>query len=137
VIEVKAQNELRFCESVEAAHSNHGTAALIAKELGITAPPLRLDSQVKYGVMSRGDAEVYLRLPASSGNMGSTYIENIWDHAAGCLLMQEAGGIVSDMNGKPLDFRHGPKLTQNKGVVASCSLELHEKVVAAVAKHAK
>jgi 3'-phosphoadenosine 5'-phosphosulfate (PAPS) 3'-phosphatase len=71
---------LRFCESVEKTHSNHDTSALVAAELGITAPPLRIDSQCKYAVLARGDAEVYLRLPAKAK---STYVEFIWDHAAG------------------------------------------------------
>ena len=74
---------LRFCESVEKTHSNHDTSALVAAELGITAPPLRIDSQCKYAVLARGDAEVYLRLPAKAK---STYVEFIWDHAAGELL---------------------------------------------------
>ena len=39
-------------------------AALIAARLGITAEPLRLDSQTKYAVVARGDASIYLRLAA-------------------------------------------------------------------------
>lgn len=127
-------SELRFCESVEAAHSNHGTSALVASELGITAPPLRIDSQCKYAVLARGEAEVYLRLPAKPG---STYVEYIWDHAAGVLLLEEAGGVVSDMYGARLDFGHGPMLEKNRGVMASCSRELHDRMVAAVKKHDK
>ena len=38
-------------------------AALIATRLGITTPPLRLDSQAKYGLVARGDASIYLRIP--------------------------------------------------------------------------
>jgi len=43
--------------------------------------------QVKYGVLARGDADVYLRLPhVQSGiSFGSTYQENIWDHAGVCV----------------------------------------------------
>ena len=37
----------------------------------------RMDSQVKYGVLARGGAEVFLRLPKAG------YVEWIWDHAAG------------------------------------------------------
>ena len=36
-------------ESFESRHSNQGFTAQLAKELGVTAPPLRLDSQAKYG----------------------------------------------------------------------------------------
>lgn len=34
-------------------------------------------------------------------------VENIWDHAAGTVLIQEAGGVVTDMLGHPLDFGCG------------------------------
>eukprot|EP00802_Teleaulax_amphioxeia_P015638 Tamp_15730.p1 GENE.Tamp_15730~~Tamp_15730.p1 ORF type:complete len:411 (+),score=61.89 Tamp_15730:235-1467(+) len=131
----KTAGELRFCESVEAAHSNHELSGRIASSLEISRPPLRMDSQVKYGIMARGDADVYLRLPhAQSGiSFGKTYQENIWDHAAGHLVLTEAGGAVTDMNGLPLDFRHGSKLIKNKGVVASGGPALHERVLAAIA----
>ena len=58
------------------------------RALGITAEPLRLDSQAKYAVVARGDASIYLRLPHGG------YRENVWDHAAGWLIVSEAGGRV-------------------------------------------
>ena len=42
-------SDARFMESFESRHSNQGFTAQLAKELGVTAPPLRLDSQAKYG----------------------------------------------------------------------------------------
>ena len=36
-------------ESFESKHSDQGFAGQLAKALGVTAPPLRLDSQAKYG----------------------------------------------------------------------------------------
>jgi len=42
---------------------------------------------------------------------------------------QEAGGVVTDMRGAPLDFSHGAKLVKNRGVVASASKDLHDKVL--------
>lgn len=62
-----------FCESVEAGHSSHGQQAKIASILGITKPSVRMDSQAKYSSISRGDADIYLRLPVSA-----TYEEKIW-----------------------------------------------------------
>jgi 3'(2'), 5'-bisphosphate nucleotidase len=104
----------RFCESVESGHSAHGDAAAIAARLGITAPPLRLDSQAKYGVIARGEAEIYLRMPTRAD-----YREKIWDHAAGALIVEEAGGTVTDITGRPLEFHHGRELTANRGVVVA------------------
>lgn len=53
------------------------------------------------------------------------------DHSSGSLLVAEAGGIVSDMNGKPLDFSLGRTLRGNKGVVAAHA-SIHPEVIAAV-----
>ncbi len=104
----------RFCESVESGHSNHSEAAKIAENLGISAAPVRMDSQAKYGVVARGEADIYLRLPTMAG-----YVEKIWDHAAGALVITEAGGTVTDASGKALDFSRGPTLSENRGVIVS------------------
>ncbi len=116
----------RFCESVEKAHTSHDASAEIAKRLGVLVEPYRIDSQCKYSALARGDAEVYLRLPTKPG-----YVERIWDHAAGCCIVTEAGGVVSDVNGKTLDFTLGRGLESNRGVVVTLPA-FAEKVLTAV-----
>lgn len=111
VTDIKAAT---FCESVEAAHSSHGDQAAIAKKLGIANPSVRMDSQAKYGSIARGAGDLYLRLPVRAD-----YEEKIWDHAAGDLIVREAGGEVTDSEGKRLDFSRGRTLSGNKGVVAA------------------
>lgn len=106
----------RFVESVEAAHGNHALHQEIALAIGIAQPPLRMDSQAKYGAVARGDAALYLRLPSSKH---TTYRENIWDHAAGVLIVTEAGGQVTDMYGRALDFASDYKMRNNRGIVVS------------------
>jgi 3'(2'), 5'-bisphosphate nucleotidase len=120
----------RFCESVESGHSAHGRSARIAELLGIKNTPVRLDSQAKYGVVARGEADIYLRLPTKAG-----YQEKIWDHAGGVLVVEEAGGKVTDIDGKPLEFTHGRELTANRGIVATNGL-IHDAVLDAVKKTA-
>ena len=115
----------RLCESVESAHTAHGAAAEIAARLGIAAEPLRLDSQAKYAEVARGGADVYLRLPTRAG-----YVERIWDHAAGVVVVEAAGGRVTDVDGKPLDFSRGRGLEGNRGVIATNG-PLHPAVLAA------
>lgn len=115
-----------FCESVESGHSDHSQSAQIAKLLNITKDSVRLDSQAKYATIAKGDAQIYLRLPTSE-----TYREKIWDHAAGKLVVEEAGGTVTDVTGKPLDFTQGRKLENNRGVIATCG-PIHDKVVKVV-----
>jgi 3'(2'), 5'-bisphosphate nucleotidase len=106
--------EIRIAESFESGHSAHGKSADIAATLGIQTPPLRIDSQCKYAAVACGDASLYLRLP-----VGEHYEEKIWDHAAGYVLLNEAGGITCDTLGKELDFSRGRTLSANKGVVAA------------------
>ena len=117
--------EARYAESVEAAHSNQSEAARIGAALGITAEPVRLDSQTKYAMVARGDASIYLRVPRGD------YRENIWDHAAGLIVVQEAGGRVSDVEGLPFDITTGQRMTQNRGAVVTAA-SIHDEVVAAV-----
>ena len=112
--DVEDISQATFCESVEAGHSSHGDNAAIAQKLGITKESVRMDSQAKYGSIARGAGDLYLRLPVSA-----TYQEKIWDHAAGVVIVEEAGGQVSDAWGKPLDFGIGRTLKDNKGVVAA------------------
>lgn len=118
--------ESRFCESVESGHSNQDHSAQIASLLGITSEPYRIDSQCKYAAVARGDASIYLRLPTRAD-----YREKIWDHAAGKFVVEQSGGRVTDVTGAPLDFSHGSKLEQNRGVVAT-SGRFHDEVIAAV-----
>ena len=119
-------SEARFCESVESGHSDQGESAQVAKALGIESEPYRIDSQCKYAAVARNDASIYLRLPTRPG-----YQEKIWDHAAGSLVVESAGGTVTDADGKPLDFRHGRTLSENRGIVATCG-SIHDEVIAAL-----
>lgn len=115
-----------FCESVESGHSNQSESAQIARKLNITKPSARMDSQAKYGSLARGAGDIYLRLPTSK-----TYQEKIWDHAAGDLIVREAGGQVTDTTGSRLDFSVGRTLASNKGVVAAPAA-IHGRVIEAV-----
>ncbi len=74
--------------------------------------------------MARGDASIYLRIPRGG------YVENVWDHAAGAIVVTEAGGIVTDVDGLPLDLTTGRRLTRNRGILAAPAA-IHGEVVAA------
>ena len=93
---------------------------------GISSPPMRIDSQAKYAVVARGEADLYLRLPTRVD-----YSEKIWDHAAGALIVTEAGGAVTDIRGLPLEFNHGVALAANRGVIVSNG-RLHDRVIEAI-----
>ncbi|MEN8154618.1 MAG: 3'(2'),5'-bisphosphate nucleotidase [Acidobacteriota bacterium] len=108
--------KMRFVQSYESGHGNLKLQTDIAEKLEIGEPPVQLDSQVKYGIVGSGNAEIYLRIPNPKS---PDYKEKIWDHAAGSLIVEEAGGVVSDIHGKPLDFSLGIKLAANTGILAT------------------
>lgn len=116
-----------FCEPVEKANSSHSFTAGLAHSLGLSNHPLRVYSMAKYAAIARGDAEIFMKF-ARAG-----YKEKIWDHAAGVLIIQEAGGVVTDAGGSPLDFSKGIYLEGlDRGIIACSGAQLHEKIIAAV-----
>lgn len=125
-----AATTVRFLESVESGHADHGLQAKIMANFGEWAEAVRFDSQVKYAVLARGLADVYLRLPNPDK---PDYREKIWDHAAGCIIVQEAGGRVTDVFGNDLDFSRGKKLLNNRGIIVTNN-RLHEEVLRVVKK---
>ena len=120
-----SENASRLAESFESTHGDSNTHIKIAKELGLNKPPLQIDSQAKYGIVARGEASLYIRLPNPAY---PDYRECIWDHAAGLIVVEEAGGKVTDANGKLLSFLSGRRMTENRGVVATNG-SLHEQVL--------
>ncbi len=110
--EWKSGSTIRVAESVEAAHSAHDECAKALALLSCPISSLRLDSQAKYALVARGDADLYIRMPTRAG-----YFECIWDHAAGVLIAQEAGARACDLNGNALDFSAGERLFNNLGVL--------------------
>jgi len=89
VSRIEDSSEAFFTESVEVDHSDHELHQRLAQKLNITKPPLQVDSQAKYGIVARGEAVLYLRMPSP---VEPNYKENIWDHAAGAIITEEAGG---------------------------------------------
>ncbi|KAH9938828.1 3(2),5-bisphosphate nucleotidase HAL2 [Epithele typhae] len=126
ILPVTTPETLCFLESVEKAHAKLSFNEKVAQVLGVTKSPVRMDSQAKYCALARGDGAVYLRMPVGSG-----YKEKIWDHASGAVLVEEAGGVITDGRGIPLDFGLGRTLGENFGIVAAGS-DIHAKVIAAV-----
>lgn len=113
VSDIGNSEDASFFESYEQAHSMQDLTSSIARKLGVKAPPVRIDSQAKYGALSRGDGAIYMRFPHKG------YREKIWDHAAGCIVVTEAGGVVTDAAGQPLDFSKGRYLDLDTGIIVT------------------
>jgi 3'(2'), 5'-bisphosphate nucleotidase len=128
VSKVQSPSEASITESVEPDHADHLFHQRLAEKLNILKPSLRMDSQAKYGIVARGEATLYLRVPSPSE---PGYKEKIWDHAAGSIIAEEAGGKVTDTLGRPLDFSCGVKMEKNHGIVVSNGI-LHDLVLRAL-----
>jgi 3'(2'), 5'-bisphosphate nucleotidase len=87
-----------------------------------------LDSQAKYAVLAAGGGEILTRFLSASR---PDYREKIWDHAAGSVVVEEAGGRVTDLAGRPLDFSQGRALCENRGLLATNGL-LHDAALEAI-----
>uniref|UniRef100_A0A7S2GU34 3'(2'),5'-bisphosphate nucleotidase n=1 Tax=Helicotheca tamesis TaxID=374047 RepID=A0A7S2GU34_9STRA len=140
---VRGVEDARFCVGVEKSIADAlGQANAIATTLhGPNAidpttdsiiQSTKMDSQAKYAVLARSGAEIYLRLPKPG------YVEWIWDHAAGSVVITEAGGTMTDVDGKEIDFSFGAKLSPNvRGIVGTNGGVVHEAVLEAYQKLSK
>lgn len=118
---------LKVVQSVERDHAHLELMAKIYTQLGISEAQVEgIDSQDKYAMIACGDADLMLRLPREEKPS-----HRAWDHGAGLALVQAAGGVVTDVDGSPLDFTTGAILTHNTGMVASNG-QIHERVLEVV-----
>ena len=116
----------RLLRSVEKGHTDTDAIDELNRTLGIVADPVAMDSQAKYAMLASGEGEVLVRLLSPSR---LDYREMAWDQAAGSIIVEEAGGRVSDLDGKPLDYSQGRTLAANRGVLATNG-ELHDDLLA-------
>jgi 3'(2'), 5'-bisphosphate nucleotidase len=119
-------SKARVLRSFEGEHIDLSTFNKIIEVLAVKAPPTLMDSQAKHAVIAAGEADLLIRLPATR-----EFRDKIWDQAAGSLMVEEAGGRVTDLHGIPLDFAAGRRLARNEGVIASNG-QIHAAVVDAI-----
>jgi 3'(2'), 5'-bisphosphate nucleotidase len=112
----KLNKDARLLRSYESGHTNVDNIQAFQQQFGSQQKPVLMDSQAKYAVLAAGEAEILLRL-LSNDQPG--YREKIWDQAAGSLVLEEAGGRISDLDGKDLDFSSGRTLAKNRGLLAT------------------
>ncbi len=130
VSEVASISAARLLRSYEGAHTNTSQIAAFTHTLHIQTEPIAMDSQAKYALLASGGAEILLRLLSPDK---PEYREKIWDQAAGALILEEAGGLITDLDGKRLDFTTGRKLLHNRGILATNG-KLHDRALEALQK---
>jgi 3'(2'), 5'-bisphosphate nucleotidase len=120
--------QLLVTQSLDSSTRNVDEISAVLAQLGVQRATLPIDSATKYALVATGHASMYLRMPNRAD-----YFEKVWDHAAGVLVLEEAGGVVTDINGAPLDFSHGRTLAKNRGILATNGADLHQRALAAIA----
>lgn len=128
VSSVSSPDRARLMRSYESGHTNTSQIEQFQVVLGGKADPVRMDSQVKYALLAAGEGEIYLRLLSADH---PDYREKIWDQAAGSIVVEEAGGKVTDLDGKALDFSQGRTLKNNRGICATNGT-LHDQALKAI-----
>jgi 3'(2'), 5'-bisphosphate nucleotidase len=120
--------QARILDSFDPEHKNVEKNRRICEVLGTLTGPTLMDSMAKHVVIASGGAEIFFKtLPRKE--LG--HREKIWDVAAGALAIEEAGGCVTDLEGRELDFGAGLTLAKNPGLVATNGF-LHETVLGAL-----
>jgi 3'(2'), 5'-bisphosphate nucleotidase len=85
-----------------AGSRSHGGAQgdVLQRLVGDDYQMVPLGSSLKFCLIARGDADVYLRLGLTSE----------WDTAAAQCVLEEAGGAVLDLAGRPFRYNRGESL---------------------------
>ena len=104
LVSARDDSSSRMLRSFEAGHTDPSRMEGLQREMGIQSPPVLMDSQAKYVLLADGKGELIFRILSPEK---PDYVEKIWDHAAGALIVEEAGGTVTDVGGRLLDFSRG------------------------------
>lgn len=105
---------LRVTHSFDGTYSRLDDVDRVLERVGGAIERRPAGSQAKYGIVARGQAHAYLRLPKKRHRA-----EHVWDHAPGWLVATAAGVTVTDLRGEPYDFSPGARLANNYGVVCA------------------
>ena len=108
---------IRLCHSL---HYDQPWVLNFAQEIGIRNF-IQIDSMAKFCMVADGTADLYLK-PLDPEHSFT------WDFLPGDLLVREAGGSVTDLNGERLKFKERKCLWTKPGIIASNS-RLQKKII--------
>lgn len=127
VSEREEPKTLRIVESYEQGERARRFAERVTEEAGLQAASVEgYDGMVKYALVAAGAADLFVRTPRGRSP------HKLWDHVAGTALVRAAGGMVTGLQGEPVDFSSGTELS-NAGLVVSNG-RIHERVIAATTR---
>ena len=105
--------DLILVESLAATSMDHEKHKQVAEKLGCEWPSTDIWClQMKYIACAVGGHDAVIRIPREDWHRTC-----VWDHAGGQLIFEEAGGKVTDIHGKDIDFGAGKRCYNNLGNV--------------------
>jgi 3'(2'), 5'-bisphosphate nucleotidase len=110
---------VRACASPEIGPRSRSRLESLAVGLRPSSPQLEIlamESQVKFALVARGEADVAVRFPAGDPARDR---DMIWDYAGAVTFVEEAGGRMTDCRGEPLRFGRGRAIERNAGVLCA------------------
>lgn len=116
-------NQNETIDNIHLCHSLHYDQPWVldfAKKIGIKNY-IQIDSMAKFCMVAEGNADLYIK-PLDVAHSFT------WDFMPGNLIVKEAGGEVTDLNGESLHFKKEKCLWTAPGIIASNGL-LHNKIL--------
>lgn len=117
------------CESPEVSDRAKRRLRTLGETLASPLIALPMESQCKFVLVATGDADLAIRFPPRDPTAGG--VDMVWDYAGAVLMVDEAGGRMTDCEGRALRFGRGRAIEGNRGVLAGASW-LHRAVVDAL-----
>ncbi|KAK7226090.1 hypothetical protein V2G26_014093 [Clonostachys chloroleuca] len=105
--------DLHIVDDRESGALRHDVVEQLARKFGASYPGTEVwSSHVRYASLILGGGHAQIRVPKTPNSR--VYI---WDHAGTQLIFTEAGGKITDLDGKPMDFSAGRELFNNRGMI--------------------
>lgn len=123
-LRVRQQADLSSAIITKSHSRQKGMAEGLSAKLGASIVHETYSAGLKLARVARGEADIYV-------NDYPTY--NEWDICAGHILVTEAGGSMTDINGNPIRYGEASGL-KNTGFIASNGL-IHAEVVKILGNH--
>lgn len=117
ISQINKLKDFRLCHSL---HYDKPWILKFARNIGITSF-IQVDSMVKFAMVADGTADLYIK-PI---NLERSFT---WDFLPGDLIVREAGGKVTDLDGTPLRYKEDKCIFTKPGIISSNSL-LHKEIL--------
>ena len=119
-IKVSQKNNLKDFRLCHSLHYDEPWILKFARKIGINNF-IQMDSMVKFAMIADGSADLYIK-PI---DMEHSFT---WDFLPGDLIVREAGGKVTDLDGTPIRFKQDNCIFTKPGIISSNGV-IHKEIL--------